>query len=46
MMSICIHGCYSRLAVMSDVDDGGFVLNVNGGKMQDLDYVEVHTMEW
>jgi hypothetical protein len=23
----------------------GFVLNVDGGRMQELDYIEVHTME-
>jgi hypothetical protein len=30
---------------VSDVDDGGVVLNVDGGRMQELDYVEVHTTE-
>jgi hypothetical protein len=30
---------------VSDVDNGGFVLNVNGRMVQDLDYVEVHIME-
>jgi hypothetical protein len=30
---------------VSDVDDGGFVLNVDGGRMQELDYIEVCTTE-
>jgi hypothetical protein len=30
---------------VSDVDDGGVVLNVNGGSVQELDYVEVRTTE-
>jgi hypothetical protein len=30
---------------MSDVDDDGVVLNVDGGRMQELDYVEVRTTE-
>jgi hypothetical protein len=37
--------CYGRLAVVSDVDDGGVVLNVDDGRMQELDYVKVRTME-
>jgi hypothetical protein len=40
-----IWACYGRLAVMSNVDDVGFALNVNGGDVQDLDYIEVHTTE-
>jgi hypothetical protein len=27
------------------VDDGGVALNVDGGRMQELDYIEVHTTE-
>jgi hypothetical protein len=38
-------GCYGRSTVMSDVDDGGFVLNVDGGSVQELDYNEVRIME-
>jgi hypothetical protein len=30
--------CYGRLAVMSDMDDDGFALNVDGRKVQDLCY--------
>jgi hypothetical protein len=30
---------------VSDVSDVGFALNVNGGDVQDLDYIEVRTME-
>jgi hypothetical protein len=30
---------------VSDVDVEGFVLNVDGGVVQELDYVEVRTME-
>jgi hypothetical protein len=37
--------CYGRLAIVSDVDSEGFVLNVDGGKVQDLDYIKVRTME-
>jgi hypothetical protein len=37
--------CYGQLAVVSDVDNEGFVLNVNGGRMQELDYVKVRTTE-
>jgi hypothetical protein len=37
--------CYGRLAVMSDVDDGGFCPECRQQKVQDLDYVKVRTME-
>jgi hypothetical protein len=37
--------CYSRLTVVSDLDIGGFVLNVDGGSRQELDYIEVRTTE-
>jgi hypothetical protein len=37
--------CYGRSTVVSDVDNGVFVLNVDGGRMQELDYVEVRTTE-
>jgi hypothetical protein len=40
---ICLESwieCYGRLTVVSDVDGEGFVLNVDGGKVQDLDYIE------
>jgi hypothetical protein len=37
--------CYSWLAIMSDVDDDGFALNVDGRKVQDLDYIRVRIME-
>jgi hypothetical protein len=30
---------------MSDMDNVGFTLNVDGGNVQDLDYVEVCTTE-
>jgi hypothetical protein len=33
------------LTVVSDVDIGGFVLNVDGRRLQELDYVEVRTTE-
>jgi hypothetical protein len=33
--------CYGWLAVVSDVSNGGFALNVNGGNVQDLDYIGV-----
>jgi hypothetical protein len=37
--------CYGRLTVVSDVDIEGFVLNVDGGSVQELDYDEVRTTE-
>jgi hypothetical protein len=37
--------CYGRLAVVSDVDGGGVVLNVDGGSRQDLDYIGVRITE-
>jgi hypothetical protein len=37
--------CYGRLAVVSDVDNEGFVLNVDGRMVQDLDYIGVHITE-
>jgi hypothetical protein len=30
---------------MSDVDNEGFALNVDGGNVQDLDYIKVHITE-
>jgi hypothetical protein len=37
--------CYGRLTVVSDLDVGGVVLNVDGGSRQDLGYIEVRTTE-
>jgi hypothetical protein len=37
--------CYGQSTVVSSVDDGGVVLNVDGGSVQELDYVEVRTTE-
>jgi hypothetical protein len=39
------HNCYGRSTVVSDVDVEGFVLNVDGGSVQELDYNEVRTTE-
>jgi hypothetical protein len=37
--------CYGRLAVVSDVDDGGFALNVDN-ELRDLPcYIEASTTE-
>jgi hypothetical protein len=41
----CLSECYSRSTIVSDVDDGGVVLNVDGRSVQELDYVEVRTTE-
>jgi hypothetical protein len=40
-----VNTCYGQSTVVSDLDVGGFVLNVDGGSRQDLDYVEVRTTE-
>jgi hypothetical protein len=37
--------CYGRATIVSDVDDGGVVLNVDGGSWQELDYNKVCTTE-
>jgi hypothetical protein len=37
--------CYGRLTIVSDVDSVGVVLNIDGGNVQELDYVEVRTTE-
>jgi hypothetical protein len=37
--------CYGRSTVVSDVDVEGFVLNVDGGRMQELDYIGVRITE-
>jgi hypothetical protein len=37
--------CYGRSTVVSDLDGEGFVLNVDGGSRQELDYDEARTME-
>jgi hypothetical protein len=37
--------CYGRSTVVSNLDVEGFVLNVNGGSWQELDYDEVRTTE-
>jgi hypothetical protein len=37
--------CYSRLAVMSDVDDGGFALNVDNEREVLPCYIKASTTE-
>jgi hypothetical protein len=37
--------CYGRSTIVSDVDVEGFVLNVDGGSVQELDYDKVCTTE-
>jgi hypothetical protein len=37
--------CYGQSTIVSDVDDGGVVLNVDGRSRQELDYVGVRTTE-
>jgi hypothetical protein len=37
--------CYGQSTVVSDLDVEGFVLNVDGGSRQELDYIEVRTTE-
>jgi hypothetical protein len=41
---LCL-SCYGQSTVVSNVDVEGFVLNVDGGSMQELDYNEVRITE-
>jgi hypothetical protein len=43
MLRLC--RCYGRSTVVSNVDGVGVVLNIDGGNVQELDYVEVRTTE-